>query len=317
MAASQNVQIQFPPGRIIMGNVYKGSDKDDKGQPRVVKSGPNKGQPFIQYFIGVAIPKAGEQAWWQTTWGQQIMGVGAAAFPNIYQNPSFAWKIDDGDSQVPNKRGKKPCDMEGARGHWILKFSSGFAPKVYAQPQPGVFVEQKDEILKTGYWCVVSGSCSGNGSTESPGVYLGHSMLLFVKTDAEIQQGPDAASAFAGAIVSQALPAGAAAMPFAAPAMPMGAPGLPTAAPAMMPAPAAAPVPVTPNPAFPGLPGAAAAPAMPMAAALPAPPSMPAAPVAPAAPVMTAAGLATGHSYAAFRANGWTDDMMRQAGYLA
>ena len=38
------LQLLLPPGRIIMGDVYKGSDKDSKGVPRTVKSGPNKGQ---------------------------------------------------------------------------------------------------------------------------------------------------------------------------------------------------------------------------------------------------------------------------------
>ena len=92
--------ILFPVGRLIMGSCYKGSTTDSKGNPRVIKNGPNKGQPSVQFFLGVAIPKAGEQHWSQTPWGQTILNVGAAAFPNFYQNPAFAWKIEDGDSAV-------------------------------------------------------------------------------------------------------------------------------------------------------------------------------------------------------------------------
>lgn len=319
--ANDRTDILFPVGRLIMGSCYKGSDKDSKGNPRVVKSGPNKGQPVTQFFLGVAIPKAGEQAWWQTTWGQQIMAVGAAAFPNFYQNPAFAWKIDDGDSTIPNKSNRRPCDSEGAPGHWILKFSSNFAPKVFQQPTPGTFVEvTTPDAVKTGYWVQISGSVAGNGSAESPGVYLNHGMVLFAKVDAEIKSGPDAATAFAGAVVSQALP-GAGAMPFAA--APGGAPTMPGAAPAMgAPAmPGAAPVMVQPNPGFlggPAMPGAMPAPGMPVAPAMPAGPAMPAAPAAvPAGPVLTPAGAASGFTYAQYRSSGWSDDQLRANGLIA
>ena len=114
---SDSISLRFPVGRLIMGSCYRGSATDSKGNPRVVKTGPNKGQPTRQWFIGVAIPKAGEQHWSQTAWGQKILGVGAAAFPGWYQNPAFAWKIDDGDSTTPNKSNRRPCDAEGAPGH--------------------------------------------------------------------------------------------------------------------------------------------------------------------------------------------------------
>ena len=158
------LQILLPPGRIILGDAYKGSDKDSKGVPRTVKSGPNKGQQVTQYFIGVAIPKAGEQAWWQTAWGQQIMAVGQQGFPNFFQNPAFAWKIEDGDSTIPNKSNRRMCDNEGAPGHWVLKFSSQFAPPVYQQPSPGVF-EQVNQpgLIKTGWWIQVHASVKSNG----------------------------------------------------------------------------------------------------------------------------------------------------------
>lgn len=328
--ANDSVSITFPPGRYIMGDLYDGSDKDAKGQPRLVKTGPNKGQPFTQWFVGVAIPKAGEQAWWQTPWGQQIMAVGAAAFPNFYQNPAFAWKIEDGDSAIPNKAGKRPCDAEGAKGHWILKFSSGFAPKVYQQPSPGAFVDITPQkgLIKRGFWVQVSGSVAGNGSSESPGVYLNSGMALFVRTDAEITVGPDAATAFAGATVSQALPTAlGASAPFAgaAPALPTaGAPQMPTAGAPQMPMAGAAmqpqaPLAVQPNPAFLAVPGGA--PAMPGAVApgMPMAPALPAAPVAPqmpAAPQMTPKGAASGFTYEQYRASNWTDDQLRANGLI-
>ena len=130
---SQRVNITSPVGRIVMGSLYDPSTTDAEGKPLVVKTGPNAGQPRVNYFFALAIPKGAEPHWAHTPWGQQIWNVGNQAFPNAAQSPAFAWKIEDGDSQIPNKKGRKPCDNEGWRGHWILKFSGGFAPKVYQQ----------------------------------------------------------------------------------------------------------------------------------------------------------------------------------------
>lgn len=325
------LQLLLPPGRIIMGDVYKGSDKDSKGQPRLVKSGANKGQQITQFFLGVAIPKnPGEQAWWQTAWGQQIMAVGQQGFPNFFNNPAFAWKIEDGDSTIPNKSNRRMCDNEGAPGHWVLKFSSQFAPPVYQQPSPGVF-ERVDApgLIKTGWWVQVNASVKSNGSSESPGIYLNQQMVLFVKQDKEISSGPDAATAFAGAAVAS-LP-GVAAMPFAGaapqaampgpamqPAMGMPGPALPTAA-------APQPTMVAPHPGFlagpgampggPVLPGApAAGPAMPMAPGLP--PGPAAAPPVPAGPQMTPDGIQSGFTLDQYRQKGWTDDQLRAGGII-
>lgn len=313
MAQQQRTQILFPVGRLVMGSLYKPRTQDAEGKPLTTKNGPDAGKPRVDYFAAVAIPKAGEPHWSQTAWGQEILKAGAAAFPQAYQAPTFAWKIDDGDSQVPNRKGRKPCDNEGWKGCWVLKFGGGYAPKVYQQPSAGTFVElTTPEAVKLGYHVQVSGNVSGNGSAQQPGVYLNHNMVLFIRPDAEIVVGPDAASAFAGAAVSQALP-GATAMPFAAPQAPVAA--VPPAAPALAPPPLA----VAPNPAFlgaapaPAVPAALAPPPLPMAAVVPA---LPVAPAVPAEPQMTPAGIATGHTYQQYRAAGYTDEVLRQHGLI-
>lgn len=322
MATSPRTEIRFPVGRLVMGSLYKARDKDAEGKPLVIKTGPDAGKARVDFFIAVAIPKEpGHTHWAQTQWGQLIYQAGAAAFPNAYQAPTFAWKIDDGDSQIPNRRGNRPCDNEGWPGHWIVKLSGGYAPKVYSQPSAGTFVElTTPDAVKPGYWVQAAGNVSGNGSAQQPGIYLNHSGVLFIREDKVIVMGPDAATMFAGAAVSAALPGGAPAMPFAAPGAPAALPGVPVAypgapGPAAMPAAPvaapvmpAAPVMVAPNPAFLAIP-------VPGAPALPPQPAMPAPPV-PAEPVLTPAGAATGHSYAQFRSAGWSDLQMRQAGYI-
>ncbi len=331
---SQRVNITSPVGRIVMGSLYDPSTTDAEGKPLVVKTGPNAGQPRVNYFFALAIPKGAEPHWAHTPWGQQIWNVGNQAFPNAAQSPAFAWKIEDGDSQIPNKKGRKPVDNEGWRGHWILKFSGGFAPKVYQQEGAGyVQVTQKD-FCKPGYFVEVAFSVDGNGSQSQPGVYINHSMVCFRAYGPEISFGPDVASAGfgaaplpagasmtppAGAIPMPQAPAAAPALPgapvgYAPPPVPAGVPQIPGAAPAPLPpggsvptpyAPvpgAPAPIPVTPNPGFVQVPPPAPAPMAP--------------PPAPAAPVRQMTAAAQGVTYEAYIAAGWSDAQLVQNGLM-
>lgn len=331
------INITSPVGRIVMGSLYDPSTTDAEGKPLVVKTGPNVGQPRVNYFFALAIPKGAEPHWAHTAWGQQIWAVGNQAFPNAAQSPAFAWKIEDGDSQIPNKKGRKPCDNEGWRGHWILKFSGGFAPKVYQQEGAGYVQVMQKDFCKPGYFVEVAFSVDGNGSQSQPGVYINHSMVCFRAYGPEISFGPDVASAGfgqsalpagasmtppAGAIPMPQAPAAAPALPGApvgyapppVPGMPAGIPQAPGAAPAPLapagsvpmpsaPAPVApAPIPVTPNPGFVQVP--------PPVAALMAPPP------APAIPVRQMTAAANGVTYEAYVAAGWSDAQLVQNGMM-
>lgn len=346
---SQRVNITSPVGRIVMGSLYDPSTTDAEGKPLVVKTGPNAGQPRVNYFFALAIPKGAEPHWAHTPWGQQIWAVGNQAFPNAAQSPAFAWKIEDGDSQIPNKKGRKPCDNEGWRGHWILKFSGGFAPKVYQQEGAGFVQAMQKDFVKPGYFVEVAFSVEGNGSQSQPGVYLNHSMVCFRAYGQEIVFGPDVASAGFG---QAALPTGASVtpppsaipMPQAAPAAAPGIPGAPAGyapppVPGMMPGAPAAMPPVPGAPVgLPQIPGAVPAPLAP-AGSVPTPsvpvpgapapipvvpnpqfvqvpPPVPQAPVAPAAPVRQMTAAAQGIPYESYIAQGWNDAMLVQNGLM-
>jgi len=313
---AQKVNITSPVGRIVMGSLYDPSTTDAEGKPLVVKTGPNAGQPRVNYFFALAIPKGAEPHWAHTPWGQQIWNVGNQAFPNAAQSPAFAWKIEDGDSQIPNKKGRKPCDNEGWRGHWILKFSGGFAPKVYQQEGAGYVQVMQKDFCKPGYFVEVAFSVDGNGSQSQPGVYINHSMVCFRAYGPEISFGPDVASAGFGAAplpvgASMTPLAGAIPMPQAPAAVPAlpGVPQIPGVAPAPLapagsvpmpyaPAPGApAPIPVTPNQGFVQVPPPAAAPM-----------------ALPPAHQMTAA--AQGIPYESYIAQGWNDALLVQHGMM-
>src|ERR1700743_2258727 len=208
---SQRVNILTPVGRLVMGSLYKPSTKDADGNPLVFKSGANAGQARSNYFLALAIPKDG-RPWNQTEWGKLIFETGKAAFPQAHAAPTFAWKVTDGDDTTPNTRGKRACDTEGFPGNWILRFSGSFAPKVYRE-ENGAYVQVTEEnYIKPGYYVQISGTVSGNGSQQRPGLYLNHSMVAFTAYGQEIHFGPDANSVGFG---QAPLPAGALATPAA------------------------------------------------------------------------------------------------------
>lgn len=293
-----------PVGRLVMGSLYKPNLTDAEGKPLVVKSGPNAGQPRQDFYFALAIPKGPEQSWAQTPWGALIYRTGQTGFPQAHQWPTFAWKVKDGDSTVPNRKGKKPCDQTGFPGNWVLSFSSGYAPKTVRNGG----TEQIHEVdaINLGDWVEVYGSVGDNGSQSQPGVFLNHSIVNFIGYGDRISTGVDAASVGFG---KAAMPAGASATPMSTgfnPAAPMA--GAPVSLPGM---------PVTqamphqaPGVALPGMPvvGVVPNPAILM------PPAAPAVPAAPPARRMTA--KAGGAPYESFIAQNWNDQMLVQHGYM-
>jgi hypothetical protein len=326
--------ILLPPGRMVMGSMYEPQTKDDKGQPLVVKRGPNAGQPAQRYFFAYAIPKEpGHAAWWQSEWGAQIWAIGAEAFPALFRSGQpprdFAWKIVDGDSAEPNKKGVSPRSREGYPGHWVISMSSGYSPALFNRD--GSQRLDTPGAIKCGYYLQVYVNVAGNDSTESPGVYMNPKAVALAGYGPEISVGVDGAAVGFG---KAALPPGASSAPvggftppasattpppapggYPAPPPPAGAP--PAYAPLPPPgASAAPPRAVVPQPSFLAPPGAPPAAPVPPPAGPPAyaPPAAP--PAAPAAPAVRMTAKANGASYEAFVGQGWTYDTLVEHGYV-
>jgi len=298
--SAENTNLTTPVGRLVMGSLYKPNTTDAEGRPLLVKNGPNAGQPRSEYYFALAIPKGAEQAWSHTEWGAVIYNTGVRAFPQgQYQKPDFAWKIEDGDSTIPNQKGRKNVDREGHKGHWILKFSSGNAPKTFNADGTQAITEQG--AVKTGYYVQVNCTVAGNESTQRPGLYLNHNMVALAGYGPEIVVGPDPTAVGFG---SAPLPAGASAVPVGA-----FAPAAP-AAPAAPMAQAAPPAPMAP-------PAPAAPPAAVAAVAVPPSPAFLAPPPPPAAPARVMLPAANGASYEQLLTAGWTDAQMVQHGMMA
>lgn len=267
--------VTTPVGRLVRGAVDKLQvKKDTAGKPKLAADGVT---PMKEVYFELAVPKAGEQHWNQTPWGLQIWQVGAAAAPTMHQNPAYAWKITDGDSLVPNRKGKVPAQQPNYPGHWILKISSGFVPNRFRRGAAGGFDPVVEEgAFKLGYFAQVSLKVAGNGSTESPGVYLNPDMVCFSGFGTEIYVGPDVDSAGFGAAP---LPPGASAVPVGG----------------AMPAPPGSPVAMLPG-----------APAPLIPAAVIAPPPVPV-PVVPAGLVQVPGAL---YTIEQCRASQWTDEQI-------
>lgn len=342
-----------PVGRLVQGSVDEPQTKDAQGNPRVIKTGPNAGQPNPQYFIAVAFPKADPQGEFAAFW-QVLVAQAAADFPNLFPqgpagacvHPNFSFKYIDGDGRDQN--GKPNAEKEGFAGHHVIRFASSYPPRCFHAGRYAAHEQiQEKGAIKRGYFVRVNGSVEGNGNAQRPGLYVNLDMVELSAYGPEIVSGPDASQAFGGG--PAALPAGASAAPLAAPSAPTGAypaaPGNVPPAPAAPPAAAGgypAPAPAAPPAAAGGYPAAASpAPANPPAApyagfippaggapaaspggpaAMPATsptasPSNPPAPPPPAAgPQLTAA--ANGATYEQLIANGWTDETLRQHGLM-
>lgn len=325
MTTVHKQNILTPTGRLVQGSLYTPQDKDADGRPLTVKSGPNAGQPTIRYFFALAIKKGAEQHWSQTPWGGILWALGHAAWPGGQaQRPDFAWKVKDGDSQIPNKKGRKPCDIEGFPGHWILSFSSSYAPKVVNSNGTAAILEK--DAVKIGYYVQVAGTVDSNESTQTPGLYLNHSHVALQGYGPEIVVGPDPASlGFGGGVQPTEMsttpvggglppppPAPGAGVPPAGSAIPL-YPAAPVAGGNLPPPPAppayvapSAPTAVQPHPAILAPPTAPPAP--------PPPPAAPAMPPPPPGPTMTAkAGTVTREQYLGA---GWTDAQLITNGLM-
>lgn len=284
-----------PVGRLVQGDAFVAQTTDQQGAPRLVKTGPNAGQPNPQFYIGVAFRKD-DPAW--PAFFALLDAQARADFPHLFPtpgaacvNPLFSFKIIDGDGL--DTGGKKWSDREGFAGHWVVRFASSFAPKVFNAGQYDPMQQVTDpRALKRGYYVRVNGSCSGNGNAQRPGLYLNLNLIEISAIGPEIVSGPNASEAFGGGSPAP-LPAGA--TPLAVAPAPQ-----PVAAPAPAPA-AASPSPVAASPVT----------------ASPAPPPAPAAPApAPATPVRQMTAAANGVTYEAHIAAGWTDDQLVANGLM-
>lgn len=190
---NDRINLLFPPGRHVSGNLWEPWKTTDKhGAPLVVKGGPNKGQPRVEYFFAIAIAKnePGLSKLWadMATAAKQHKNA-RGIFPGdpTFKEPNFSWKYVDGDSTVPNQKNKRPCDKEGYPGHFVFMFSGGTPPTIYDEQNLQITTPAE---LPRGYYIQVYGSINPNDSDESPGIYLNYRGVRRHKPGEIIVSGP-------------------------------------------------------------------------------------------------------------------------------
>lgn len=206
-----NDRIEFltPVGRIVAGDVWEPRTKDQQGNLLTIKTGPNAGQPTQKYFIALAIPKNHPE--WPALYAK-IVQAARTGFPQLIDangnsiRPNFAFKVTDGDSNIPNRNNTRPCDKEGYPGNWVLAMESTFAIKAYDSQNQQIAPESKS--IKRGDYVRVFGSVAPNGNAQNPGVFVNPSMLQFSHQGEAIVSGITADEAF-GATPMPAAPVGA------------------------------------------------------------------------------------------------------------
>jgi len=192
-------------GRLVGGHPMIASPKADKhGTPLMRKDAPTEQR--MQTYIGLAIPKHGEADWKQTGWGQLVVSQALAGYVNRETDrPDFSWKVVDGDSPIPNKKGIPPNTREGYPGHWILNLSTELPVRCFHKGKydPMQQIQNKAEI-KPGDYVRVMVDVKANGSSakpaESPGVFMNPMLVELFQPGQEIilSGGPSAAEAFGG-----------------------------------------------------------------------------------------------------------------------
>lgn len=290
---STDNKLLTPLGRLVQGSLYAAQTTDMENRPLQTRDG----KPREDWYFALAIPKTTQQ-WQQTEWGALIVRVAQAAFPQgQFNSPTFAWKIIDGDSQVVNIFGRKPCEYEGWPGHWILKFSSGFKPTIVNADGTKPILE--DDYIKVGDYVQVFATVSGNDNLQKPGIYLNHSHVSFQRYGEPIVVGIDPKTIGFGK--NLVVPAEASLTPIGGKMVP---PHLTPTHGGVLP-PHLTPVTIGQS-------------VTPSASVMPPPHTpilnvMPAAPIAPARTMTPKAGAFT---YEQFIAQGWTDQKLIAEGYM-
>ena len=193
---SEATTFTTPVGRLVGGSLWQGEDKDDKGQPYIYAKGRSIGQAYSKYSFGIAIDKNNPEYPTLYALGQACAQAG---FPQgQHLQPTFAWKITDGDSNIPNGAGNIPCEREGYPGHWVIWFSGTSLPRCYDQSNKPL---TDPESIKKGYFIRIAGSVKDNNNPGTPnnlkpGLYWNYALVQLCGYGTEIVSGVDAGTVF-------------------------------------------------------------------------------------------------------------------------
>lgn len=176
-----NIKLTSPRGRYVQGSPWTPNTTDQNGQPLVVKTGPNAGQPTQEWFMAVAyrkddpetmpyLLKLGTLA--AVTWPAFFPSGAQGVFPFGCTHPRFSFKIKDGDGVDDN--GKPNRDKPGFAGCYVVTYSTRIqAPGVWQEPNFAEMDRVNDQRqLPRGYYVRISHTADTNENDQRPGLYV-------------------------------------------------------------------------------------------------------------------------------------------------
>lgn len=285
---------------MLQGDFFTPETTDYNGKPLENKDGT----PAVNYYVVLAVPKLSPE--WPA-FRDMVLQTAREAFPRLQFSvaangalqcnlPTFAFKITDGDSTVPDMKGKAPCAKEGHPGNWIVKLNTRMAPKVvdYNMETRVTTILENYTQAKRGWWYRMSGNIRGNREEGKQGLFLNMGIVQRMSFDTEISGGISAEEAFASAplvqygtqIQTYSTNSVAPGMAYVAPATPATTTTTTTTTP-----------PVTPPPVASFLAGAAA-------------------PLPPPPPAGKATVPGCAYTYQQLVDAGYSDEQMKQSGFL-
>ncbi len=187
---SNAIYITSPLGRYVEGDCWRSTSTGYENKPLI----NSKGEPYVQWFIGLAVPKGPEF----NAFFVQVQGKAAQDFPGGESvRGGFSWKLIDGDSP---EHVSKP----GRAGHAIIRLTTGFQPNILAMDHTHLLDPGGSPQL--GDYIRVSVGVEGNGSLGRPGVYLNLGTIRFERLGERIQTGPSAEQMFGAPSVTAGVP---------------------------------------------------------------------------------------------------------------
>ena len=171
--------ITTPKGRIVGGSVFKGSSRDFYNNERPLRDGA----PDVRWHFALAIPKT--DPGWHAVLGL-LNRVAHEGFPGIvdangnlgaHLNGKFAWKYEDGDAPKYDDKGVQLPIRSGYPGSWILKINN--LEMVPCFDAAGNHIAP--DTVKLGFYAQLQIYVKANGlQTDNRGIYVSANGLRLI-----------------------------------------------------------------------------------------------------------------------------------------
>ena len=152
--AMDKIDLQTPAGRMVQGHPLEGQTTDMENRPLTFQDGT----PRQNFFFALAVEKSNPE--WAAFWAAIHAKAGLDFPAGQTQQADFSWKVSDGDAPIN-------ANKVGFPGHYVIKMSSSFAPKLYDTSSPVREIVDPNQLKRGDYVRVQVKVCVA-GSKPAP-----------------------------------------------------------------------------------------------------------------------------------------------------